>query len=57
MTHEVRRLTSLAVKVCDTKNVDVAAVQITRATAINLALNFGCWDSHGDSDEAEEGDE
>jgi hypothetical protein len=50
-------LTSLAVKVCDTKNVDIAAVQVTRAAAICLTLDLGGWDSHGSSEEAEEGDE
>lgn len=57
MRNSVEILTSLAVKVCNTKNVDVAAVQVTGAAAVYLTLDFSCWNSHGASEEAEKCDE
>lgn len=49
---------SLAVKVGNTKDIDITAVQVAGATRIScLTLNFGSWDGHGTSEEAEESDE
>jgi hypothetical protein len=47
----------LAIKVRDTKDVDVAAVGGTGATSEYLALLEGGWHSYGSSEEGESGDE
>ena len=62
ITSQIRRdgktLTGLAIKVCDTKDVDIAAVLRAGATDSCLTLsNSGSWHGHGASEEAEEGEE
>lgn len=53
-----RKLTSLAVKVSDTKNVNITAVFAAGAADNCLSLaDFGGRHSHGASKEAEESDE
>jgi hypothetical protein len=55
----LEELTSLAVEVSDTKNVNITAVCVAGAAQSCLAGGHSrCgWNSHGTSEEAEEGNE